>query len=115
MEAYYNAGSAALVLILIFAGIGTFVWYRLRRPHALKLVGSEEESIPLNASRREDEADAEAAAEEARIHFLNGNGISRQSKGKGKERVIEPEVHEPPIFDVGDSDEEDDRIHMRKD
>ncbi|KAG6891309.1 Cell death protease [Termitomyces sp. T32_za158] len=113
-EAYYNAGSAALVLILIFAGIGTFVWYRLRRPRAVKLAGSEEESIPLNASRREDETDAEAAVEEARINFLNGNGIGRQGKGKGKERAIEPEVHEPPIFDVGDSDEEEDRTHTRK-
>ncbi|KAG6893086.1 hypothetical protein C0992_011308, partial [Termitomyces sp. T32_za158] len=91
-EAYYNAGSAALVLILIFAGIGTFVWYRLRRPRAVKLAGSEEESIALNVSRREDEADAEAAVEEARISFLNGNGIGRQ--GNGKERAIEPEVHE---------------------
>ena len=108
MIAYYNAGSAALVLILIFAGIGTFVWCRFRRPRAVVLGGNEEESIPLNASRRmEDEVDDETAAEEARSQFW-------QSKGKGKGRAVEPEVHEPPIFDVGDSDEEDDRVHTRK-
>ncbi|KAG6877063.1 hypothetical protein C0992_011010 [Termitomyces sp. T32_za158] len=94
-EAYYNAGSAALVLILIFVGIGTFMWYHLQRPGAVRLAGSEEESILLNVSRCEDEADAEAAVEEAQISFFNGNGIGWQ--GKGKERAIEPEVHEQTV------------------
>ncbi|KAH0587996.1 Cell death protease [Termitomyces sp. 'cryptogamus'] len=117
-EAYYNAGSAALVLILIFAGIGIFVWCRFRRPRTVKLAGNEEESIPLNASRRmEDEVDDEAAVEEARSQFSDGDGISWQGrgKGKGKERAIEREVHEPPIFDMGDSDAEDDRMRMQRD
>ncbi|KAF5388045.1 hypothetical protein D9615_000707 [Tricholomella constricta] len=106
-EAYYNAGSAALVLILIFAGIGTFVWCRLRRRRLrLPINASAEESIPLNASRRmEDEWDAEAAAAEEHEYE------SRQRKGKG--RATEPETHQAPIFDVGDSDEEDDRLHRR--
>ncbi|KAG6850190.1 hypothetical protein H0H93_016618 [Arthromyces matolae] len=108
-EAYYNAGSAALVLILIFGGIGTFVWCRIRRRRAstvhLPVNRNEEESIPLTQSRRMDEGDDEGAAEEARGHFTDGNGIERRNKGKG--RAVEPEVHEPPIFDVGDSDEED--------
>ncbi|KAG6832352.1 Cell death protease [Tephrocybe sp. NHM501043] len=116
-EAYYNAGSAALVLMLIFAGIGTFVWCRLRRRRSLRLPmgGSEEESIPLHSSQRmEAEADAEAAEVEARERLYeneNGNGRLR----KGKERATELEVREPPIFDVGDSDDEDDRVHGRKD
>ncbi|KAF8076754.1 pheromone-processing carboxypeptidase KEX1 [Lyophyllum atratum] len=107
-EAYYNAGSAALVLILIFACIGTFVWCRLRRRRLrLPINVNEEESIPLNASRRmEDEADAEAAAAEDRERFG-----SRQRKGK--ERAEESQ--QQPIFDVGDSDEEDDRLHRQRD
>ncbi|GLB34160.1 putative peptidase S10 family protein [Lyophyllum shimeji] len=108
-EAYYNAGSAALVLFVIFACIGGFVWCRLRRRRLrLPLNPNEEESIPLNDSRRmeEEEAAAEAAAEERE---RAGN---RQRKGK--ERAAEP-VQEAPIFDVGDSDEEDDRLHKRGD
>ncbi|KAG6866114.1 hypothetical protein C0991_008422 [Blastosporella zonata] len=112
-EAYYNAGSAALVLMLIFVGIGSFVWCRLRRRRSLRLPmgGSEEESIPLHSSQRlEDDADAEAAEVE---RFGNGNGVGRMRKGK--ERETDLDVHAAPIFDVGDSDEEEDGMHGRKD
>ncbi|KAF5321764.1 hypothetical protein D9619_000585 [Psilocybe cf. subviscida] len=94
-EAYYNAGSAALVLLLVFLIIGTFVWCRLRRKRVqLPLGGQEreqdevEESIPLTTSMRHEEEDTRA----------------RQGKGKGKGRSEEPES---PIFEVGDSDEDD--------
>ncbi|KAG5648753.1 Cell death protease [Asterophora parasitica] len=105
-EAYYNAGSAALVLILIFAGIGSFIWCRLRRRRLrLPINTNEEESIPLNASRHvEHERDPEAVAVDDQELYE-----SRQRKGKG--RATEPESQQVPIFDVGDSDEEDDRLH----
>ncbi|PPQ79472.1 hypothetical protein CVT25_002608 [Psilocybe cyanescens] len=93
-EAYYNAGSAALVLVLVFVVIGTFVWCRLRRKRSVKLpFAQEEESIPLNSAlRREDGEDEQD---------------SRQRKGKGRSRDRDQPIAEPPIFDVGDSDEED--------
>ncbi|RDB19792.1 Pheromone-processing carboxypeptidase KEX1 [Hypsizygus marmoreus] len=92
-EAYYNAGSAALVLILIFAAIGIFVWCRVRRRHVRLPINAneEEESIPLNTSRRMDDEEEDPQQFKQR---------------KGKERAKEPSV-QLPIFDVGESDEED--------
>ncbi|KAK0491510.1 alpha/beta-hydrolase [Armillaria novae-zelandiae] len=91
-EAYYNAGSAALVLVLIFIVVVGFLWCRMRNKRKLRLPmnnRSEEESIPLNASMADENGD---------------EGAYRQRKGK--ERALEPS--EPPIFELGDSDEEDD-------
>ncbi|KAJ7859952.1 Alpha/Beta hydrolase protein [Mycena olivaceomarginata] len=69
-EAYYNAGSAALVLTLIFAIIGIFVWCRRRKQRSPRLpVNQHGEDIPLNRAQLDEDA-------------------------------------APPIFDVGDSDEE---------
>jgi len=99
--AYYNAGSAALVLVLVFVIIGTFVWCRLRRKRVQLPFGQVEESIPLNSSIRGDgEEDVD---------------VVRQ-KRKGKERLREggtssEALVEPPIFDVGDSDDEEFKHH----
>ncbi|KAJ6610366.1 alpha/beta-hydrolase [Mycena sp. CBHHK59/15] len=91
-RSYYNAGSAALVLTVIFAAIGIFVWCRIRRRrNSPRLpMNQTEENIPLNA-RVDDE----------------GGEVFRQRtrKGKGKERAAEAEG--PPMFDVGDSDDEE--------
>ncbi|KII94629.1 hypothetical protein PLICRDRAFT_127694 [Plicaturopsis crispa FD-325 SS-3] len=93
-EAYYNAGSAALVLVLIFLVLGVCFWCRVRRRRLRGLQlnpNEEEESIPLNSSR-------DGADDGFR---MRGNG-----NGKGKERAVES--LEPPIFDVGEhSDDED--------
>ncbi|KAJ7887601.1 Alpha/Beta hydrolase protein [Mycena olivaceomarginata] len=89
-EAYYNAGSAALVLTLIFAIIGIFVWCRRRKQRSPRLpVNQHGEDIPLNRAQLDEDGDEETP---------------RQRKGKGKERAASPAA--PPIFDVGDSDEE---------
>ncbi|KAJ7771009.1 Alpha/Beta hydrolase protein [Mycena maculata] len=92
-EAYYNAGSAALVLALIFGAIGLFVWCRMRRRRSAPRlpVDQRDESIPLNSSRAEDDG------EEA---FRR-----RPGQHKGKERAVEPAG--TPIFDVGESDDEE--------
>jgi len=99
-EAYYNAGSAALVLVLVFLVIGTFVWCRLRRKRTVQLpVMSMEESIPLTSDiRREDNGDEENV------------GLMRKGKERAKENGRQPGAAapvEPPIFEVGDSDDED--------
>jgi len=88
-EAYYNAGSAALVLLLIFLAIGGVLWCRIRRRrlHLPLEKNNEEESIPLNSTSLGDE-------EEEMFR-----------KRKGKERALEPEGE--PIFNVGDIDDED--------
>jgi carboxypeptidase D len=90
--AYYNAGSAALVLVLIFVAVGTFFWCRARRrrvqlPHGRS--GDEEDSIPLHNTS------GPSGDEE----------IFRNRKGKERERIEEPSS--PAIFDVGDSDDDD--------
>ena len=86
-SAYYNAGSAALVLLLIFLAIGIFLWFRFRRKATLKglPVDRLEESIPLNVSQngRDDDDDF------------------RQRKGKER-------AESETMFDVGEDDDEDD-------
>ncbi|TFK22357.1 pheromone-processing carboxypeptidase KEX1 [Coprinopsis marcescibilis] len=86
-EAYYNAGSAALVLVLIMLVIGLFTWYRVRK-NRLRLPANqtseayEEEQVPLNTSMRDEEA----------------GPLTATRKGKGKAE---------PVFDVGDSDDDE--------
>ncbi|KAA1466528.1 alpha/beta-hydrolase [Dentipellis sp. KUC8613] len=93
-EAYYNAGSAALILVLIALAIGVFLWCRIRRRRlrGLPIANNEEESIPLTRS----------------THDLGQNGNTEDDSSfrgrKGKERAHEPEPER--IFDVGDSDDE---------
>jgi carboxypeptidase D len=91
--AYYNAGSAAIVLVLIVAALGTVFWCRVRkqRLQGLPTSRNEEEYIPLtqdlpNTSDPPDNREFRAR--------------------KGKERA--QETGSPPLFDVGDSDEDDD-------
>lgn len=102
MQAYYNAGSATLVLILIVIAIGVFIWYRIRRNRGVQLPQvhqdqvEEEEAIPLTrrgANEVEEEED----------------GVMQQRKGKERLRELEPEREhaESPIFNVGDSEDEE--------
>ncbi|KAI9000734.1 alpha/beta-hydrolase [Trametes punicea] len=95
-EAYYNAGSAALVLVLIAMCVGGFFWWRSRRRnlflHALPL-STHEENIPLNSSIGEEQ---------------NGDGGGGFRSRKGKERASGSLPEQETIFDVG-SDEEDER------
>lgn len=102
LAAYYNAGSSALVLFLVFIVIATFVWCRVRRRRLqLPVTRTEEEAIPLNTSRRFEEEEEEEGGYEQR----------KGKQRKGKQRATEPP--QPPIFNVGDSDDEDDRLHKR--
>lgn len=93
--AYYNAGSAAIVLFVILAAVGGVVWCVIRRrknPLSLPLRerGDAEESIPLNLHRDTSERE-------------EGDVIRSR---KGKERAVDP-PGAAPIFDVGGSDDED--------
>jgi len=96
-EAYYNAGSAAIVLVLILAVLGSVLWCRIRRRRlsGLPISKNEEEHIPLTQNLPADDGDS-----------FNGRGLSAR---KGKQRAQEAGL--PPIFDVGDSDEEGERSH----
>ncbi|KIO32858.1 hypothetical protein M407DRAFT_13851 [Tulasnella calospora MUT 4182] len=103
-EAYYNAGSAALIFVLIALGIGIFFYLRSRRNKrkqgvSLSTREEDEERIPLSTSQ---------------VHGANGSTVRlgddgddhrRRRKGKGKEQE---QVAGEPIFDVGDDDSEDD-------
>ena len=91
-QAYYNAGSAALVLVVVFLIIGTFIWCRLRRRRVQLPITRTEENIPLTSSLRENGLDED-------------DNSSRKRKGKAREES-EP-LADPPIFEVGDSDEEE--------
>ncbi|TRM67816.1 Alpha/Beta hydrolase protein [Schizophyllum amplum] len=117
-EAYYNAGSAALVLIVVFGIIGVVVWFRRRRGGSLRLPGvvdfsrgprdissraDAEESIPLNAS---------ASVGDLRgTPRLSDDDPETRRRNKGKERAVNSPQ---PIFDVGSDDEDGYRDDERK-
>ncbi|THH18196.1 hypothetical protein EW146_g2731 [Bondarzewia mesenterica] len=95
-EAYYNAGSAAVILVIICIALAVFFWYRVRRRRLRGLpvsANDEEESIPLTQS---------GPAHDGNDGIDETNGF-RGRMGKGKERAEEA----PAIFDVGDSDEDE--------
>ncbi|KAF8165686.1 pheromone-processing carboxypeptidase KEX1 [Crassisporium funariophilum] len=96
-EAYYNAGSAALVLVLVFVVIGTFVWCRIRRKRVQLPTSQGEESIPLNSTMERNDVNGHSGSDE---------DVPRQRKGKDRSREGDETV-EPPIFNVGDSDDEE--------
>jgi carboxypeptidase D len=87
VKAYYNAGSAAIVLFLIGLGIGVFLWCRSKRRRSRHSTRPdiEEESIPLNPTSTRDEEES-----------------FRQRKGKEREEPVESQ-----IFDVGDIDDDE--------
>lgn len=102
-DAYYNAGSIALVFLLIALGIGLFFICRNRqRKHmSLRALPDEEENIPLTQGgslREKNESDEEW----------------RNRKGKG--RALDPSVAPMPetVFDVGQDDDDDDEYHRRQ-
>lgn len=107
--AYYNAGSAALVLIVIALAIGGGLYIRNRRRNgSVKLAADrerdEEESIPLSRSVG-GAGDGERGGytpvgETDHVHER------RIGNGKGKEKAIEEPLTSEAIFDVGDSDDE---------
>ncbi|KAI6040441.1 Alpha/Beta hydrolase protein [Pisolithus marmoratus] len=88
-EAYYNAGSAVLILLLIAIAIGVCIWCRLRRRpiQLLRPTSNEvsEENIPLTSTSENDDV------------------LHRKFKGKG--RVTEDEEGGTAIFDVGDDED----------
>jgi len=99
-EAYYNAGSAALVLVLIALAVGLFFWIRSRRQQRQAVhIGRDdaEENIPLNSHR----------APSPNGHPFEDEDASYRRKAKGKGRAV-MENNGESIFHVGDSDGEDD-------
>ncbi|THU91889.1 carboxypeptidase KEX1 [Dendrothele bispora CBS 962.96] len=97
-EAYYNAGSAALVLVIIFLVIGGCLWCRHRRRRNLQLpVNQDEENIPLTMNQEHNESKE-----------------FRSRKGKEKATEVD-EDEDSPIFNVGDSDDEDTYRDRRRD
>lgn len=99
--AYYNAGTVALIVVIIAVSLGTILYCRSRkseRAPAGKIAlgsrdygnGVEEESIPLNPSHGAGES-----AEE-----------SRRRKGKGRATPVEREREEETMFDIGSDGEE---------
>ncbi|KAK2465938.1 hypothetical protein APHAL10511_001579 [Amanita phalloides] len=103
-EAYYNAGSAALILVLIFLGIGVFLWCRVRRNRVqLPQTKREEEAIPLTAHNGHTGDDDDDDDDEDEDSYL----AKRSAKGKGKAAENGYPEEGEPVFHVGDSEDED--------
>ncbi|ELU38368.1 KEX1 protein [Rhizoctonia solani AG-1 IA] len=93
--AYYNAGSAALILVIILVFIGLFLFWRSRRSAKLGRVNlpteqDQEERIPLSTNV--------------------GAAVSRDDFGQDRDRRGESE----PIFDVGDDSGSEDGDKRRR-
>jgi carboxypeptidase D len=95
-DAYYNAGTAALVFVLIILAIGLFFYLRSKQSRKAtsnggaygKVNGDAEESIPLNRSH----ADIEE---------------SRRRKGKGRATEADYKDEAETMFEIGsDGDEQ---------
>ncbi|EPQ59066.1 alpha/beta-hydrolase [Gloeophyllum trabeum ATCC 11539] len=91
-EAYYNAGSAAVVLVLILLALGAFFWCRVRRRRGLRLPniglgGTAEESIPLNQTQEDDDF----------------------RRRKGKEREVDGDTEERTVFEVGEDEDDEEK------
>ncbi|KIY51686.1 alpha/beta-hydrolase [Fistulina hepatica ATCC 64428] len=106
-EAYYNAGSAALILLVVIVVLGTFIWCRIRRQRV---------QLPANGSGayRDGAVGYQSVAAEEQIPLTEsvsrGNLNEDDSvnvKGKGKARADETESSEA-LFDVGESDDDED-------
>ena len=103
-EAYYNAGSAALIFILIALAIGLFIYFRKRRETPKGVSLSRESDFP-----------------EETIPLQQGNGeqeLGRRRKGKAREVYDESPsagAGGDPIFDVGDDEDSgDERVDGRE-
>ena len=96
LKAYYNAGSAALVLLLVLLAFGTSFWCRMRgrRVQLLPFRGilSQEESMPLNSNV-------------GRLDEESGGHRLRKVKNGDAER--QTGVQAESIFEIGDSDDEE--------
>jgi carboxypeptidase D len=96
-SAYYNAGSAALVLLLIGLSIGLFFFFRTRRHKRLR-------GLPI--TRQDAEESIALTHADGNGHADDGDDMRRRDKGKG--RQLDDESSKEAIFDVGDSDGDDD-------
>lgn len=91
-DAYYNAGTAALVFVLIVLAIGLFFYFRSKQNTKKigaygEVNGDVEESIPLNRSHAEVEE-------------------SRRRKGKGRATEAGYQDEAETMFEIGSDGEE---------
>ena len=99
--AYYNAGSAAMVLLVISLCIGGFLWWRYRRSRmrGLRVTTDDstvEENIPLAASMTD-------------VHAHDGGDDDERplKQSKGKERAQPEDLpNEGTIFSIVGDDED---------
>jgi carboxypeptidase D len=103
-QAYYNAGSAALVLVVIAVVIGGGFYIRSRRRGAVKLASSrerDEEAIPLNQS-----VGGPGDGERADYTPIGEDHSFAKLRAKGKQKA-DDEPKGAAIFDVGEDEDED--------
>ncbi|KAG8720448.1 Cell death protease [Ceratobasidium sp. 395] len=99
-EAYYNAGSAALIFVLILVFIGVFLFWRSRRSRAegrvnLPKADDSEERIPLSTN-------------------VGGMASREDIHDRGDRRGGRRSEEGEPIFDVGDDSGSEEEGRRRK-
>lgn len=101
-SAWYNAGSAILILLILCSIVGLYFYFRRRRPmHKRGVVG-----LPTDRERDDIEERVPLGAERMEMDDLEDRE-RRQRKGKGRLQRDEEERGET-VFALGDEDEDDD-------
>jgi len=102
-QAYYDAGSATLVLVLIALAIGLFFYLRVKRHRRPALPRDEEESIPLSRSMG-GEMDGYVPVSS---HDVNHGRPIDKARTEGVHENVTPQESREAIFDVGDEEEDE--------
>jgi carboxypeptidase D len=102
-KAWYNAGSAILILLILCSIVGLYFYFRRRGPtHTKRGV------VGLPTDREDDAERVPLGSERVEMDDLDG-GERRQRKGKGKGRMYDEEEGQgETVFALGDEDEDDD-------
>jgi carboxypeptidase D len=121
-EAYYNAGSAALILVIIFAGLALFVWLRSRAAAKANgggggfMSGFRSDPVALPRRRRK-KGTGDASARDG-----DGDGASSRRRlwGRGEAEEGEPQELDELVRgdgtadDIEDDDDDDDLEAARR-
>jgi len=111
-DAWYNAGSAVLFLLVMASLIALFLYFRRRGYARLPLrrgVNLREDGDAIDAAERVPLGSERVELDDMDGYELDGEGRKRRVDRKGKKRAVEDEERAETVFALGDEDEDKER------
>lgn len=103
--AWYNAGSAILILLILCSIVGLYFYFRRRGPiHAKRGI------VGLPADRNDDAERVPLGSERLELDDLEDR---ERRHRKGKSRMLDEEERGETVFALGDEEDEDERERHR--